>query len=363
MRFLHFGCNDRRKIFKKMTMKKLLYTVFAIAALVLSSCSNKVDLYSDEGDTTIVYALLDAGLDTNYFKITHSFVGNVNELAQNYDANNYKYEDIDVTFSGVFQGSSATQTVALDTISKWIPYDQNSTFYSGCFQRYYYTTKKLLEGKEYTVNIKRKADGVEVSATTLTITAFHITKPYSTQKIKFKGVKKGNVEWKGEDPSMFFKSTAAYFDVVSYFHYKELMPGSHDTVYRSMQWKLGSGVADKLYNSTDYYYVISYTPESFYDVIGSDDYLVNNSPYGVQRWFEKFEFRVSAVGEELYNYNIINNSSSAIQDTPNYTNVENGVGLMSSRVAKSLFLTIEETSRQKVIADYPQYGFIYDPNR
>ena len=79
-------------VIKFLEMKKIIWTIFAIAALVFSSCSNKVNLYSDEGDTTIVYAMLDTGADTNFFKITHSFVGNVNDLAQNYDANNYEQE-------------------------------------------------------------------------------------------------------------------------------------------------------------------------------------------------------------------------------------------------------------------------------
>ena len=51
-------------------MKRLIYTIFAIAALILSSCSNKVDLYSDEGETTVVYGMLDTNADTNFFKIT-----------------------------------------------------------------------------------------------------------------------------------------------------------------------------------------------------------------------------------------------------------------------------------------------------
>ena len=342
-------------------MKKLFYTIFAIAVVIFMSCSNKVDLYSDEGDTTIIYATLDAGLDTNFFKITHSFVGNFNDLAHNYDASNYKYDEIDVTFSGIFEGSNAVQTITLDTISKWIPYDANSLFYSGCYQTYYYTTKKLQEGKEYTIKVLRKADNVTISAKAQTVNNFSITRPYPLQQAKFKGVKKGNVEWKVYDPSTLYQTTAAYFEVTSYFHYKELMPGSHDTVYRSIAWELGSGTADRLFNSTDRYYVISYTPEAFYDVLANNEYLINNSPYGVKRWIENFEYKVSAVGEELYNYNLVNNSSSAIQDTPNYTNVENGIGLMSARVSKSAFHIIDQVDRKKISDDYP-YGFIYIPN-
>ena len=348
-------------------MKKIFLTIFAIAALILSSCSNKVDLYSDEGDTTIVYAMLDAGADTNFFKITKSFIGNANELAQNYDASNYKYDEIDVTFSGVFEGSNQTQTIALDTISKWIPYNPDATFYSGCWQTYYYTTKKLVEGKEYTLNILRKEDNTNISVKAKTINSFQFRKPISNQIINFKDVKKGTIEWRVPDASTNFMTTAAYFEVAAYFHFTELMPGSTDTVHQSIRWPLGSDKAENLYTTSNNssYYAMNYTPEALFTVLANNVYLKENSPYGVQRWFEKFEFRISAMGEELYNYYIIANSSSAIQDVPNYTNVENGMGIMSSRVSKSSFHTISQVSRQKIVNDdaTKDFGFIYDPNR
>ena len=346
-------------------MKRLFYIFFAIAALVFTSCSNKVDLYSEEGDTTVVYAMLDANADTNFFKITHSFIGNAQELGHNYEASNYDYDELEVKFTGVFQGSTNTQTILLDTISKWIPYNESSPFYSGCWQRYYYTTRKLQEGKEYQLDILRKADNVTISSKATTINSFVYQKPASAVPITFTDVTTttANVEWKV--PVSPFKSTAAYFEVVGYFKYKELMPGATDTVYRKIKWELGSGLADNLYNTSTNlpYYLISYTPSSLFTILGNDEHLKNNSPAGVQRWFEKFEFDVSAVGEDLYNYYLVSNSTSAIQDVPNYTNVENGIGIMSARITKPLKLTISERTRLKIIERFENYGFINDPNR
>lgn len=352
-------------------MKKVLYTIFAITALTFSSCSNKVNLYSDEGDTTIVYAMLDASADTNFFKITHSFLGNVNELAHDYDASNYKYDEIEVTFSGDFvkeklpNGQLVLEhlDLTLDTVSKWIPYNENSTFYSGCYQTYYYTTKKLAEGQEYTLNILRKADGVTVSVNTKTINEFKFKEPVNPV-LGFTGFS-AKVKWKVYDPNTMFHSTASYFEVYGYFNYSELMPGAQDTVKRSLKWYLGEGTESSLFtvSNNDMYYVVEYTPKALFDVIKSDYYLNNNSPVGVQRWFEPFEFRVFAIGEDLYNYKLINNSSSAIQDVPNYTNVTNGGGIMSSRVEKSKSVKIMEDTRNKIRDENEQFGFIVDPYR
>lgn len=344
------------------SMKKIFWTIISIAVLTFSSCSNKVDLYSNDADNTIIYAMLDAYSDTNYVKVTKSFAGNIDEIAPIYDSTNYQYGEIEVTISGIFEGSSSTQTIHLDTISKFVAQDDNTPFYSNCWQTYYYTTAKLKEGNEYTINVHRVADSVDISATTNTINNFRIIEPVIVNTgLKFKDAKRGKVKWKVEEfPCL---STAAYFSVTGYFHYSELMPGATDTVKRSIAWGFGSGEADKLFNTTDLYYMVNYTPEALFDVIGNDQYLKNNSPYAVKRWFEKFEIRVSAIGDELYKYNLVNNSSSAIQDVPNYSNVENGQGLVSSRVSKSNFYKINILSRNYIKELYPTYGFIVDPNR
>ena len=348
-----------------MTMKRLIYTLFAIAAMILCSCSNKVNLYSDEGDTTIVYGMLDASADTNFFKITHSFIGNVNELAQNYAVSNYTFDEIEVTFAGVFEGSNTTQTLTLDTISKWVPYDPDAIFYTGCYQTYYYVTEKLKEGEEYVINVLRKADNVNISAKVGTINNFAFQKPTPTIPITFTDVvtSTANVEWRV--PVSPFKSTASYFEVTGYFHYAELQPGATDTAHLVMKWPLGSGREEDLYNTSSNlpYYVITYTPSALFSLLEYDTYLKNNSPAGVRRWFEKFEFDVSAIGKDLYNYYLITNSSSAIQDVPNYTNVENGMGIVSARITKRLYITISERTRKKIIEKFPEYHFIYDPNR
>ena len=346
-------------------MKRFFLIIIAIAALGFSSCSNKVDLYSYDSDTTVIYAILDASADTNFFKITHSFVGDVSQLSHNYEASNYNYDEIDVKFSGVFEGSSQSQTITLDTVSKWIPYDENAQFYSGCRQTYYFTTKKLLEGKEYTVNVLRKADSVNISAKAMTINKFNIRKPISVQQLQFKDVRRGVIEWKVTDATTMNLSTASYFEITAYFHYTEKMPGSSEIVSKSIRWHIGSDKAEDFLTTqnSDVFYTVSYTPEVLYDILRNNQYLKENSPYGVKRWFDKFEIKVSAMGEDLYNYYLVTNSTSAIQDVPNYSNIENGMGIMSSRVSRSNFYTIAELSRNYVVELFPEYGFIVDPNR
>ena len=348
-------------------MKKIFLAIIAMTALAFSSCSNKVDLYSDDVETTIVYGMLDAGLDTNYFKITKSFVGNANEMAHNYAANNYTANELEVTLRGKFDDGH-TETVRLDTIAIWIPYDANATFYSGCWQTYYYLettgSHKLAAGTEYTINVLRKADSLNMTAKTKTINSFEFKTPMASQELAFKDVKKGKVEWRVRDPNTHFQSTAAYFEVTGYFHYSEKQPGSSSFEQRSIKWHLGEGKAEDLFATVnnDSYYVLNYVPENLYTILANDNYLNNNSPTGVERRFGKFEIVISAIGEELYNYYVIANSSSAIQDVPNYTNVTNGKGIVSSRISKNRENTIKEDTRKDIVATFPKYGFVNQTN-
>ena len=322
-------------------MKKFL-TIVALAAIILASCSTRVDLFCDNGDTTIVYSVLEVNADTNYFRITKSSL--YNEIM-------YNYNDIDVKFVGLFKDEAQPDTIMLDTISKLV---------DGEMIMYYYTTKKLRIGQEYTLLIHRKADDVTVSSKTSTICNINFRKP-TGKYIDFKSIFRSRIEWVGSGASIAPQINASFFDVTTFFHYKELMPGATDTVERYMEWPMVSEQAHNLYNTTNFNYVTYYKPATFFDRLERDNYLVNNSPIGVQRWLMPFEIRVTAYGEELYNYYIVNNSTSAIQDIPNYTNIDNGIGLMSSRTVVSTFHVIEQICRIRIANNYP-YGFYYDPN-
>lgn len=335
-------------------MKRLNYILLAVLAMAFCSCSNDVELYNDKGDSTVVYFMLDTGADTNFAKITKSFAGDATILAQDYDACNYKVGELDVYML------KKKDTILMRPVQKWLPYDPSSIFYSGCYQTYYYTDEKLISGVNYKLIINRN-DGVVVSAEAKTIDDFNFMIPNPDQEVNFNTNATPQIKWKNGNPNS-MESNAALFEVVAYFRYEELQPGATEWVDKEIRWKLGSDESEKLFNSKYNYYYMSYTPKVLFDILKNDKYLVENSPAGVQRKIKKMRIDITGIGDEYYNYLLINNSSSAIQDTPNYTNIENGVGLMSSRVTRSQKIIINQPSRQKIDEMFPEYGFDYDPN-
>lgn len=319
--------------------------------MVFSSCETDVDIYAEGNETTIVYGYLDVDADTNFLKITKSFVGNAIETAPIYSASNYDYK-LDVQLRGRFADNpNVVSVAAFDTISVYKPYDSNSIFYSGRNQVLYYTTRKLKENEEYQLTIKRN-DGVELTSKVKTISGSSIRKP--TYSISFESPVSNSIDWRPNTTG----ELAAYYEVVGYFHYKQFLQNGTDTTRHTMKWVMGSGTGEQLWSSSDKWLSIRYTPKDFYNRLQADDNIVNNSPDFVGRIVEGFEIVVTSTGEELYNYILIQNSGSAIQDTPEYTNIENGMGILSSRSQCRKLVEVSDLTINTLERDYPQWGFI-----
>lgn len=319
--------------------------------VVFNSCETGVNIYEEGEETTIVYGYLDVDADTNYLKITKSFIGNVVEGGQDYGLSNYDYK-LNVYLIGKFADSpNVNSTVILDTCHVYKPYDPDAIFYSGVNQVLYYTTRKLIENQRYNLVIERN-DGVVIKSTVETINGCEIRRPQFN--INFESPVTNQIQWR---PNNLFKH-AAYYEVVGYFHYGQLNPGETDTVDYTLKWVLGSGTGEELWNSSDYNMFVNYTPKNFYKQLQSDDNFINNSPDWVQRFVKGFEIVITATGEELYNYILIQNSTGAIQDTPEYTNIENGMGIWSSRSQCRKMFEVNDLTINTLIRDYPQWGFI-----
>ena len=333
-------------------MRKLaIFLTTIISLMLLNSCNDNFSIFSEDGEEiTVVYGYLDAEADTNYLKITKSFTGNAVDLAPNYSASNYDYK-LDVRLVGKFANAPGiVRTVILDTTSVFKPYDPDGLFYSGRNQVLYYTAEKLLENQEYKLIITRN-DGEVITSKVKTICGATVRKPMNN--ISFESPFTNKIEWRSNT----FNQLAAYYEVVGYFHYKQIDPGQSDTTYHKMRWSFGTGTGTEMYNSTTLNMFVNYTPTTFYSKLAADANIVNNTYTYTQRFVDCFEIVVTATGDELYNYILIQNSGSAIMDTPEYTNIENGLGIFSSRSVCTKKVAVNDLTINTLVRDYPEWGF------
>lgn len=323
-----------------------IFLLISLISMIMTSCKNDVDIFLEGEETTVVYGYIDCEADTNYLKITKSFVGNATELAPQYSASNYDYK-LDVRLVGKFAKSSGQiREVILDTTSVFKPYDPEGLFYSGRDQVLYYTTEKFLENEKYRLIISRE-DGEKITSEIETISGSKLRRPLNN--ISFESDYTNQIQWSTNIPLDF----AAYYEVIGYFHYKEISSeGSTDTAKHTMKWFLGAGTGEELYNSVDKRLSINYTPSTFYTKLAATDNIANNQSDYIQRFSEGFEIVITATGNELYNYILIQQSGSAIIDTPEYTNIENGIGIFSSRSVYSETVPLNELTLNTLIKDW-----------
>ncbi len=81
-------------------IKKALFLIALFASLM--ACDNEIDLNADYEDTTVVFGLLNANADTQFVRITRTFLEDGQsaiDLAQ--DANRLFYNNIDVKLTHV----------------------------------------------------------------------------------------------------------------------------------------------------------------------------------------------------------------------------------------------------------------------
>lgn len=323
-------------------MKKIqLFLTLSVLFCFFSSCTTDVELYADYKDIPVIYGLLNAKEDTNYVRINRAFSGsndnpiNANEVALIADSCNYpgkltayivEYKQIN---GGTYQATGDTLT--LDTIT--ICNKEEGIFYAPK-QKVYYTTDK---GKftnnnghsKYKYKLLVFTDNDTVSAETgivggddfkIAAYSLHFTAEPTdnTSKIKFKAA-----------------DNAVFYDMKLVFTYHESHNGG-PMVDKQVSYSCGSqsvanmSTEDGLYFFTYNNYILFNLLEN---AIGADTVYDSNHP-NVVRSFDRYpiQIKLSAGGEELYNYIQVNSQTGFSQTVPDYTNVMGGYGVFSSRI-------------------------------
>ncbi len=307
---------------------------------LLFSCSTDVDNYADYKDITIVYGLLESNSDTTFLKITKAYLGPGNALvmAKNPDSSNYAGK-LDVKLKGK-KNNFDLPVIQLDTITIKNKLAGDSIFYFPQ-QKLYFTTAAIDPEASYSLEIMR--DNHVVESSTNIVKDFSITQP--TNRFNFASTAATNVAWIAAE-------NAKRHEVVLVFNFEEIWPGSGDTLRKTMQWNMGTVTSSKLDGSENL--EISYNGSEFYTRLAS---AIDVNALNVRRFAGNVDVYISAGGGDLTTYIEVNTpSNSIIQEVPQFTNIENGFGIFSSRftLKRSYKMTVQ--SETKLVESYP-WGF------
>ena len=311
-------------------MKKV--GIFIAFILCLSSCSTDVDLIGDYEEITIVYGLLSQADSLSYLKINKAFLGEGNALvmAQEPDSSSYK-NNLTVIMEEWKNGSKA-KTFIFDTTT--IYNKEEGTFYYPEQVIYRCVTYHQLDTEsEYRLIITNNFSGKVITAITPLVSDFPILKPIINNPVK------PTIHFPDNDnPKDLEWLSAKYgklYNVIMRFHYKEKFNQVTDTIYKYVETAYSPKKSETLDGGEEM--LIQFANNSFYKL------LENTVPYEPEkeatvsaRYAISVEYIFSVAGDDFNTFMEVNDASSSIvQERPEYTNIENGIGIFSSRYNKS----------------------------
>lgn len=323
-------------------MKKLILPLSLLAVLIgFNACSTDVDLYADYKDIPVIYGLLNATEDTNFVRINRAFSGsnehhiNAHEVALIADSCNYPGK-LNAYIVEYKQGYGNTyqptgDTLVLDTMT--IRDKQEGIFYAPN-QKVYYTAEKNKFANnsghskyKYKLFVLKDNDTISAETGIVGGEGFKI----ATYSLNFKAEpsdKFGKIKFIGAD-------NAVFYDMEFVFTYHESHNGG-PMVDKQVSYSCGTKSIEEL-NTENGLLFFTYSDNILFNLmenaIGGDTVMDANHP-NVRRSFDIYpiQIKLSAGGDELYNYMQVNSQSGFSQTVPDYTNVMGGFGVFSSRI-------------------------------
>lgn len=346
-------------------MKHTIKNFFLLLALsmVFSSCSTKVDLYADYKDIPVIYGLLDVTQDTNYVKIIRAFSGSsetsvdASQVALIPDSNNYpgkldaRFYEYKCTGMGNYYQPTG-RVIVLDTIT--IHGKNPGEFYSPD-QKLYYTTEHFNSDDQdrrikykYRLEVIKGNDTISSETSIVGGDGFRIT----TMNVDFVPTSSA------QSKVTFFSAENAYlYEITMEFNYKEKYP-HQDTICKKVEWSLGTYYCEDLHcteYSTSKQYDLPYQHEMLFNMLSSQ---IGGDTLNVDRIMGDFNIKIAAGGNELYNYIEVNApSSSFAQNVSDYSNINGGFGVLSSRINISKKVNLSANTQTALIE---KWGFKQD---
>ena len=348
-------------------MNKWMVAAGIIIAASANSCSTDFDLNADFIETPIVYGLLDASTDTQYIRINRAYLSDeVDGLTLASDPDAIYYGDELTVRIEEYSFGSLVNTFPLTRV------DGDTLGIAkqpGIFASSPNILYRFVANLDYEHNYKLIAENLEtgkiVIAETQLIDSFSTTQPNDGGIFPFSvALSPQNIfqlRWKTAQD-------AKIYDLTMRFHYRE---GTYFSEGDSIHYTF-SGYKDWVMQrnyeteSTNGNVIVSYDVqgETFYNFIKSEFDPVDDFTF--IRIADSVQFIIDGGGIELFNYFEYNNATLGItegQITDAYSNVTNGLGILSSRYHKEgLIYPLAIQTRDSIACSAVTNGLNFAPD-
>lgn len=305
---------------------KNIYLILGIFIMLFSACETDFDVNAEWEETTVIFGLLDAS-DQNQLqkiKISKAFLGNMDayQMAQYSDSINYGVDELDVKIYkwNYNQIEDSVELIPMPT------YRDGEIFYDSIIVYQFYNLNSFLQkGYEYELVVKNNMTGNLVSSRTEIVAGFDFDNIFITKSKSFQfGLYTNNdfssstITWDDSNDN----GTIYQLDLI--FHYTEIMDGvyTEDSLIYSLP----------LIDDTESKMKIE--GNSFFNFLA----LNLDKNQSIIRYFNDIDMIMTVGSEDLETYINVNKPITGIvQERPQFTNINNGIGLFSSRFKKNRF--------------------------
>jgi hypothetical protein len=331
-------------------IRKTLLVLSSIA--LFASCDNDLQIIADWKDVPVVYGILNAEDSVHYIKLNKAFLGrgDVMMMAQEFDSLHYAGEDVGLRLleqekawipSQNGEGWLTISTIELEPTDE---FEKPEGAFSSPTQIIYKSSAQINAEALYSAEVYRKSNDTLIAFTQNPITILSpvkITRPNSFSPL--------TITPNGYVPKVEWKSVSGgdMYELSMNFNYIEFpnsiqvpVSGEADTISIEFNFQSrlssNSNGGDQMSHSIDFYQFLNFIASNIPEdptvrrlVVGMEAAQVVS---GFAITHACLEFTLLAAGEDLSTYLVLNqNSSSLVLDRPEYSNIENGIGILSSR--------------------------------
>ncbi len=306
------------------TIRKILISLISI--FIFTTCSKDINLIADYEDTTIVYCILNPNDSITYIRVQKGFLaeGAILDAALIQDSIEYPYK-LDVKMK------TGSQVITFDTVTLFEK--ENGIFSAPKTKVYYAVTKDLLDiNKSVSLEINNHKQNKFINSTTSIHNSNTIEYAYPQYNIDFE-----------DDHSIEFttQKNARIYDLTLRFHYMQQNAGDTSTrEYLHIDWGFPRTITiDILGGETIQHFIPA---ERFYTFLTNQIEETQTK----ERYYGQIELIISSADNILNTYLIANNlENTIVLDKPEFTNINNGLGVFAARSNGSRFFNMSLYSK------------------
>lgn len=317
--------------------------LFSLLTLFIFSCENEVDINAEFEETTVVFGLLNHNADTQFVKINKTFLDNETSAID-------LAKDPDRLFYDTLEVSLIDTELEIEIPLQKIERSKEDGIFTQERNEVFFTTRRLRKNTEYELKII-KPDSSITQGKTITMDTILIEKPrlnlsQANTVIFFNQNQQFN-------PYIFeFKTgkNIAEFQATAFFRYTEILPGG-DSVLRKIEIPISSFSNSSLAENRVFQF--RFEGERFFNIIEREVPATANPTKKIVEGKNNFEIEIFAADEDLWFFRSLNGPIEGLnQVRPEFTNLENGIGLFSSRLTVREFSQLDNNTRNFLVGEF-----------